>query len=679
MWKTLQRRAPSRWPGPWWIARWLLAGGVLAALGGCPFFELDGDDDCVYGGLPGFTLHPESTTVTDGATVVFNVRADQASYYRWQEGSTVLRRSDSQLDNASDSLTVGPVSMSDDGRTFVVFALSCRGESSSFTARLTVLPLAPVIDQGPRDLSVPEGRSATFEVVATGTAPLSYQWRRDGADIAGATGASYTIDSVTLGDSGARFDVIVSNAAGPVQSGVATLTVEESASPASLDRSFGAAGVAVTTLAGHDLFPHTLVNLPDGRHAIVGRAQVFGATMATKLVVAVYRPDGTPDGSVGAGGLIVQDVAAWLADRAPAETFQGITLAEAPARSAAYHERNGVAGLVVGLQATTTADSLPAPYTVLARFWLAGPAAGGLDPGFGNAGVVRQPSPTSPGARITRGLAVDSQQRLYELVTTTFTTSALQGSGSSLRRWRADGTADADWGPGGEVVLNDPLNAPGQRVEVLPDGRVLVAAIERDDPRRHLVLARFDADGSLDGAYGNGGHARLGRGVDFNTLNATGAALWQLAMAGSGRVLVGVSGADYPYVARLSADGAVDVTWTAMVLPEHPGYWRETAACGLHTLADGRVMTLQREASGFAVRRWLADLSSLDPSFHRDDSGLASTATVYPFENLSYASFSCVATHLQADGRIVVAGRAFGAVSGLPNGFGLVRLRGGDQ
>ncbi|MGC8001504.1 hypothetical protein ACP3XN_29290, partial [Salmonella enterica] len=72
----------------------------------------------------------------------------------------------------------------------------------------------------------------------------SYQWRRDGADIAGATGASYTIDSVTLGDSGARFDVIVSNAAGPVQSGVATLTVEESASPASLDRSFGAAGVA---------------------------------------------------------------------------------------------------------------------------------------------------------------------------------------------------------------------------------------------------------------------------------------------------------------------------------------------------------------------------------------------------------------------------------------------------
>jgi hypothetical protein len=44
----------------------------------------------------------------------------------------------------------------------------------------------------PANVSVPVGATATFTVVATGTAPLSYQWSRGGAAISGATTASYT-------------------------------------------------------------------------------------------------------------------------------------------------------------------------------------------------------------------------------------------------------------------------------------------------------------------------------------------------------------------------------------------------------------------------------------------------------------------------------------------------------
>jgi beta-galactosidase len=54
------------------------------------------------------------------------------------------------------------------------------------------------------------GQTATFSVTASGTAPLSYQWRRDGADIAGATAASYSTAALNAGDDGAKFSVVVS-------------------------------------------------------------------------------------------------------------------------------------------------------------------------------------------------------------------------------------------------------------------------------------------------------------------------------------------------------------------------------------------------------------------------------------------------------------------------------------
>lgn len=96
-----------------------------------------------------------------------------------------------------------------------------RGEVGDVTPSPTVLPR---ITQGPASISVPPGRAAGFSVTATGPA-LSYQWRRNGTDIPGATGATYSIPSVTAADDGARFSVVVSNSYGSVTSAEATLTV----------------------------------------------------------------------------------------------------------------------------------------------------------------------------------------------------------------------------------------------------------------------------------------------------------------------------------------------------------------------------------------------------------------------------------------------------------------------
>lgn len=86
-------------------------------------------------------------------------------------------------------------------------------------------PAQPVaISTQPTNQIAPIGRTVTFSVAASGTAPLQYQWTENGVPISGATSASYTTPVVALSDSGETFQVTVSNSINSVASGVATLT-----------------------------------------------------------------------------------------------------------------------------------------------------------------------------------------------------------------------------------------------------------------------------------------------------------------------------------------------------------------------------------------------------------------------------------------------------------------------
>ncbi len=84
---------------------------------------------------------------------------------------------------------------------------------------------APTITQQPASRTVSIGQSATFTVAASGTAPLSYRWQRNGVVISGATGASYTLASATAGDNNSQFRCVVSNSVGTATSNAAVLTV----------------------------------------------------------------------------------------------------------------------------------------------------------------------------------------------------------------------------------------------------------------------------------------------------------------------------------------------------------------------------------------------------------------------------------------------------------------------
>ena len=87
---------------------------------------------------------------------------------------------------------------------------------------------APAITTQPANKTVIAGQTASFTVAATGTAPLKYQWSKNGAAISGATLSTYTTPAEATTDNNAKFTVVVSNAAGSRTSNAAILTVSPS-------------------------------------------------------------------------------------------------------------------------------------------------------------------------------------------------------------------------------------------------------------------------------------------------------------------------------------------------------------------------------------------------------------------------------------------------------------------
>ena len=119
----------------------------------------------------------------------------------------------------SDGTVVGWGSMGVPAGLTNVTAISA-GENFS----LLLLNLAPTMTTQPSGLTVNGGENATFTVAAAGAPPLSYQWQKDGTNLAGATTATLNLTNAQAADAGS-YTVIVSNDSGSVTSLPATLSV----------------------------------------------------------------------------------------------------------------------------------------------------------------------------------------------------------------------------------------------------------------------------------------------------------------------------------------------------------------------------------------------------------------------------------------------------------------------
>ena len=178
---------------------------------------------------PTITTQPANQTITTGQSATFSVVASGTAplTYQWKKNGTAIAGA------TSATYTTPATVISDNGATFSVVVTNSAGSATSNTATLTVnaSAVAPSITTQPANQTVTVGQSATFGVVASGTAPLTYQWKKNGTAITGATSASYTTPATVIGDNGATFSVVVTNSAGSATSNTATLTVNASTGP----------------------------------------------------------------------------------------------------------------------------------------------------------------------------------------------------------------------------------------------------------------------------------------------------------------------------------------------------------------------------------------------------------------------------------------------------------------
>ncbi len=167
---------------------------------------------------PSITTQPTSRTSTNGGTAMFTVVASGTATlaYQWRTNGVALPGA------TSSTLTLSSITTNQAGNYTVVITDSV-GSITSSTATLTVL-VRPLITTQPSNQTATEGASPSLAVVAAGTAPLGYQWRKSGVNVGGATSATLNFPSVTTGQAGS-YTVVVTNSAGSITSSVATLTV----------------------------------------------------------------------------------------------------------------------------------------------------------------------------------------------------------------------------------------------------------------------------------------------------------------------------------------------------------------------------------------------------------------------------------------------------------------------
>lgn len=166
----------------------------------------------------GITTQPLSRTVTRGSTAIFTVGVAGAGPFNFQ-----WRRNGTNLLNAVTSvLTITNALLADEGVYDVVITDGIT-TITSFSAALFVNS-PPFVTTQPQAQVLPPGTNVTLVTVVEGSAPLAFQWRRNGVVIPGATGATLTLTNLSAAHSGS-YSLTVSNVFASVISDTAVLTV----------------------------------------------------------------------------------------------------------------------------------------------------------------------------------------------------------------------------------------------------------------------------------------------------------------------------------------------------------------------------------------------------------------------------------------------------------------------
>jgi hypothetical protein len=171
---------------------------------------------------PSITSQPTNLMLLAGSTAAFHVTATGSGPlgYQWYLGASPLMNGGKFSGVTSPDLSITSVQSSNVGSYSVVIS-NAVGSTNSLAASLALIT-PPIITTNPATQTVGAGAGATFNVSATGTAPVNYQWYFNGAVITGATGSFFNIPTASTNSVG-TYQVVAWNIAGTNWSTTAAL------------------------------------------------------------------------------------------------------------------------------------------------------------------------------------------------------------------------------------------------------------------------------------------------------------------------------------------------------------------------------------------------------------------------------------------------------------------------
>ena len=248
----------------------------------------------------------------------------------------------------------------------------------------------------------------------------------------------------------------------------------------------------------------------------------------------------------------------------------------------------------------------------------------------------------------------------------------------ALARYRSDGSPDTSFGNGGALTTNFGGNfAAASAVMVQPDGKIVVAGtvdFNPDVPGSGLdfALARYNTSGTLDGSFGKGGKVVFDFFGSFDQANGA-------VLQPDGKIIV-VGSASYDSfnqdigfaLARFNTDGSVDFGFGAGGKQITDFFGAGAKANGVVLQPDGKFV-VAGTASDSATRPVATDIAvaRYNPDGNLDSGFGTGGETAIPFSESASEQGNALA--LSADGKIIVAGAAFKTFATPPD-FALVRF-----
>ena len=362
------------------------------------------------------------------------------------------------------------------------------------------------------------------------------------------------------------------------------------AAPGDLDRGFGNGGAVMTNfLASSDDYGFGVAIQPDGKIIIAGQSGVYplfhsalarynkhgnlDQTFGTGGKVTAVLDDGgdqltalalQPDGKIVAAGSLIHNnlttaflVARFNADGSLDQTFGSsggtVTTFDDPST-----EANDVVlqpdGKIILVGTSGAGDYSDLNDFALARY----NSDGSLDQSFGDGGQLKThfPGVFNTGSRANAAVL----QSDGKLVVTGSYKNERTPNEFALARYNADGSLDSTFGNGGKITARTGTgDAFALAVTLQLDGRIVLAGYSSGSQDHDFALACYNSDGTLDESFGTGGFVA----TDFS--GNTDDIAYAIKLQSDGKLVVGGRTGQYPKfdfaLARYSSDGQLDQTF----------------------------------------------------------------------------------------------------------------------